>query len=103
MVFDDDMLEIDGKVLDEVCRNPNDPHRVSDAILRWHFRQSVLANMRGAGEPIFEHDFGGQDMIAVISGERYGKERLEMEVEARLRGFGDVYPVTVSRKPPRSP
>lgn len=36
------------------------------------------ANIRGAGEPIFEHDFTGEDMIKVFSGERYGKERLVM-------------------------
>ena len=71
-------------MLDPVCRDPNNPHRVSDELLRWHFRQSVLANIRGAGEPIFEHDFAGEDMIKVISGEKYGKERLEMEVAARL-------------------
>jgi len=64
-----------------VCRDPNDP-RVSDELLRWYFRQSVFANMRGAGEPIFEHDFSSGDMIGVISREKYGKERLEMEVTA---------------------
>ncbi|KAF8434904.1 hypothetical protein BGX38DRAFT_1218585 [Terfezia claveryi] len=37
-----------------------DPHRVSDEVLRWHFRQNVLANMRGAGEPVFEHDLVGK-------------------------------------------
>jgi len=57
MVFDDDILGLDGKTLDFVCRDPANPHRVSDQLLRWHFRQSVLANVRGAGEPIFEHDF----------------------------------------------
>ena len=46
--------------------------------------------MRRAGGPIFEHDFVGEDMIKVISGEEYGKERLEMEVAARLRGFVNV-------------
>ncbi|KAF8420639.1 hypothetical protein EV426DRAFT_633994 [Tirmania nivea] len=85
--FDDDNLGLDGRVLDLVCRNLNDSHRVSDELLRWHFRQSVLANMRGAGEPIFEHDFSGGDMIGVISREQYAKERLEMEVAARMRGF----------------
>ncbi|KAF8418982.1 hypothetical protein EV426DRAFT_638433 [Tirmania nivea] len=88
--FSDDLAEFDGRVLDPVCRDPNNPHSVSDELLRWHFRQSVLANMRGAGEPIFEHDFTGEDMIKVISGERHGKERLEMEVAARLRGFVNV-------------
>ncbi|KAF8429546.1 hypothetical protein EV426DRAFT_125620 [Tirmania nivea] len=36
-VFDDDNLGLDGRVLDPVCRNPNDSHRVSDKLLRWHF------------------------------------------------------------------
>ena len=26
-----------------VCRDSNDPNRVSDELLRWHFRQSVIA------------------------------------------------------------
>ncbi|RPB17916.1 hypothetical protein L211DRAFT_889904 [Terfezia boudieri ATCC MYA-4762] len=86
VVFDDDHLGLDGRVLDPVCRDPNNAHRVLDELLRWHFRQSVLANMRGAGEPIFEHDFSGGDMIGVISKEPYAKERLEMEVATRLRG-----------------
>ncbi|KAJ5859668.1 hypothetical protein N7534_004945 [Penicillium rubens] len=57
--------QIDGRGLGPVCRRPNDPNHVTDDFLRWHFRQSVLANMRGAGEPIFETDFkfswDGQD------------------------------------------
>ena len=65
------------------CPGPNDPHHIPDEFLRRHFRQLVLANTRGVGEPISEHDFVGEDMIAVISREKYGKERLEMEVAAR--------------------
>ena len=84
MVFDVDMDGIDGRILDVVCRYPEDPHRVSDELLRWHFRQSVLANMRGAGEPVFEHDFTGTDMVEEISSGPYGKERFELEVAARL-------------------
>ncbi|CUS06624.1 unnamed protein product, partial [Tuber aestivum] len=43
------------------------PYSVSDELLRWHFRQSVLANVRGAGEPIFENDFPpGTDMMRGI-------------------------------------
>jgi hypothetical protein len=65
VVFDDDSMGLDGRILDPVCRDPANLHRVSDQLLRWHFRQSVLANMRGAGEPIFEHDFPpGTDMMA---------------------------------------
>jgi len=77
---------IDGRVLDPICRNPNNPDRVSDDVLRWHFRQSVLANIRGAGEPVFETDFpGGTDVMATLRTEPYGKERFEMELETRLR------------------
>lgn len=87
VVFDDDLLGIDGRRLDPVCRNVEDPHRVSDELLRWHFRQSVLANMRGAGEPVFEHDFTGTDMVKEISEGPRGKERFELELAARLHGF----------------
>ena len=71
-------------MLDYICRDPADPHRVSDALLRWHFRQSVLANIRGAGD---EHDFTGTDMVKEISSGPYSKERLELEVAARLHGI----------------
>ncbi|KAG0644541.1 hypothetical protein HOY80DRAFT_740556 [Tuber brumale] len=50
VVFGPDICGYDDKTLDPVCRNPDDPHRVSDHLLRWHFRQSVLANVRGAEE-----------------------------------------------------
>lgn len=39
----------------------------------------------------FEHDLSSGDMIGVISGEKYDKERFEMEVAARLRGFVNVW------------
>lgn len=85
VTFAPDNWGIDGRVLDPVCRNPNDPNRVSDHVLRWHFRQSVLANMRGAGEPVFETDFPpGTDKMATLCNEPYGKERFEMELGLRL-------------------
>jgi len=77
---------IDGRILDSICRHQDNPGRVSDDVLRWHFRQCVLANMRGGGEPIFETDFpGGTDMMAALRTEPYGKERFEMELESRLK------------------
>ena len=80
-------MGLDGRALDAVCRDPPDPRHVSDAILRWHFRQSVLANMRGDGEPIFEEYYPpGADIISEIQEGPYGKERLEMEMAWRLRG-----------------
>jgi len=57
VAFGTDDFGVYGRVLDPVSRNPNDPHRVSPHLLQWrHFRQSVLANMRGAGEPLFCDD-----------------------------------------------
>ena len=79
-------MGIDGKILDPICRNPDDPHHVSDELLRWHFRQSVLANIRGLGEPIFEHDFPvGSNMMGEIMKEPHAEERLELEFVRRLR------------------
>ncbi|OJJ42028.1 hypothetical protein ASPZODRAFT_77930 [Penicilliopsis zonata CBS 506.65] len=78
---------VDGRILDLVCRDPADPNRVSDNLLRWHFRQSVLGNMRGAGEPSFEHDFPpGSDMLKEIYEGPFPVERFEMELSSRLRG-----------------
>ena len=79
-----DYLGVDGRVLDLVCRNPSDPHRVSDELLRWHFRQSVLTNMRGGGEPLFEHDFAGKDILKEIREGPCAQERFEIELAARL-------------------
>jgi len=77
---------IDGRPLDPICRDPNDLNSVSDELLRWHFRQCVFANMRGAGEPLFETDFPpGEDMMATLCAEPYGKERFEMELAWRLK------------------
>lgn len=76
---------VDGRVLDPVCRKPEDPNRVSDELLRWHFRQSVLANMRGDGEVVWEHDFpAGTDMVAEILEGPLAAERMELELFSRL-------------------
>ncbi|KAI5309617.1 hypothetical protein KEM55_002819 [Ascosphaera atra] len=85
-VFCTDIFKIDGLTLQEVCRKNSDPNRVSDAILRWHFRQAVLANMRGVGEPTFETDFPpGSDKMSSLRHGPYGKERLEKALEMRMR------------------
>lgn len=69
-----------------MCRNPNNPDRVADDLLRWHFRQSVLANMKEAGEPIFEHDFPpGTDMVKEILQGPVPAERMELELFSRLQ------------------
>jgi len=86
VVFNTDVHGYDGRILDPVCRNLDDPHCVSKEILTWHFRQSVLANVRGAGEPILEHDFlPGTDLVGEILAGPYAGERFELEIAARLR------------------
>lgn len=62
-----------------------DPRRPVDQLLRWHFRQAVLANMRGAGEPVFEFDFPpSSDMVGEIMSSSMAAERMEFELFSRL-------------------
>ena len=75
--------DIAGNHLDQ--RLLNDVERPATELLRWHFRQSVLANMRGAGEPLFEHDFPpGSDMIGCILEGPKAAERMQFELFNRL-------------------
>ena len=72
-----------GNFLDQYFLNK--PDRPVDQLLRWHFRQAVLTNMRGAGEPAFETDFPpGSDMIGEILAGPKPAERMEFELFSRL-------------------
>ncbi|KAK9326711.1 hypothetical protein V1520DRAFT_284739, partial [Lipomyces starkeyi] len=52
-----------------------------------HFRQAVLANMRGAGEQSFEIDFPpGTDMMGEILSRPEPAKRMEAELFSRLNG-----------------
>ncbi|KAK9234188.1 HNH endonuclease-domain-containing protein [Lipomyces kononenkoae] len=83
--FDADLERLDGRVLDPICRDPNDERSVRDELLRWHFRQAVLANMRGAGEPVHEFDFPpGTDMIGDILSGPQAAQRMEAELFSRV-------------------
>ncbi|KAK9357715.1 hypothetical protein V1504DRAFT_398300 [Lipomyces starkeyi] len=86
--FLDDALGLAGRQLDPICRDLDHPHHVNDNILFWHFQQAVLANIRGAGEPIFDEDIppGSDTMDAILSGPAPA-ERMEFELSSRL---GDV-------------
>jgi hypothetical protein len=54
-------------------------------LLRWHFRQAVLANMGGASESQFEHDFPpGSDIVGDILDGPRAAERMEFELFSRL-------------------
>jgi hypothetical protein len=82
-MFHRDGKHIAGKSLDEEFINH--PHRAVDEVLRWHFRQAVLANMKGAGEPMFEHDMppGSDIMGDIITGPK-AAERMQFELFMRL-------------------
>ena len=83
MHFGFDSKKIAGKHLDQ--RLLDDPQRPVDELLRWHFRQAVLINIRGAEEPVFEHDFPpGSDIIGSILEGPKAAERMEFELFSRL-------------------
>ncbi|KAF2183590.1 hypothetical protein K469DRAFT_667810 [Zopfia rhizophila CBS 207.26] len=89
--FSFDSRGLSGKHLDQ--RLLNDPQRPIDQLLRWHFRQAVLANMRGAGEPIFEHDFPpGSDIVGDILHGPKAAERMEYELFSRLGAQVELFP-----------
>ena len=83
MFFMEDADGVAGTHLDQ--RFLDDPQRPVDQLLRWHFRQAVLVNMKGAGEPIFEHDFPpGSDMVGSILKGPKAAERMEFELFNRM-------------------
>ncbi|RFU36324.1 hypothetical protein B7463_g115, partial [Scytalidium lignicola] len=61
------------------------PRRPLPELLRWHFRQAVLGNVRGAGEPVFEHNFAPNSdiMLGIRSGPKPA-ERMEFELFGRF-------------------
>ncbi|KAK9431796.1 HNH endonuclease-domain-containing protein [Lipomyces doorenjongii] len=88
VTFTDDQWDLGGRQLDPVCRDRNSEQSARDELLRWHFRQAVLANMRGDGEPIFEFDFPpGSDMVGEIMGGPEAAKRMEAEIFSRLNGL----------------
>ena len=69
----------------------NDLRRPGIELFRWHFRQAVLTNIRGAGEPDFENDFPpGFDMLADIRDGPKAAERMEFELFGRLAAHMDL-------------
>ena len=73
----------------------DDPQRPVDQLLRWHFRQAVFVNMKGAGEPVFEHDFPpGSDMMGQILRGPKAAERMEFELFGRLGAQMELFPAS---------
>jgi hypothetical protein len=86
--FDKDVFTIAGRELDSICRESNGEECARDELLRWQFHQAVLANMRGAGEPIFEMDFPpGSDVVGEILSSPQANKRMEAELFSRLNGI----------------
>ncbi|KAK3941364.1 HNH endonuclease-domain-containing protein [Diplogelasinospora grovesii] len=87
--FQTDHNDIYGTFLDS--RLLDDPRRPRDELLRWHFRQAVLSNMRGIGEPDLEQDFPpGSDMMGTIRDGPKAAERMEFELFDRLAHYTDL-------------
>ena len=76
-------MQVSGKQLDQ--QTLDNPQRAVDQLLRWHFRQAVLANMKGVGMPVVEFDFpSGSDMLGDIRDGPMAAERMEFELFGRL-------------------
>ncbi|KAK9243267.1 HNH endonuclease-domain-containing protein [Lipomyces tetrasporus] len=87
VTFTDDIFNVGGRRLDPVCRDRNGERSVRDELLRWHFRQAGLVNMR-VGEPIFETDFpSGSDMVGETLSGPEAVKRMEAELFSRLNGL----------------
>ncbi|KAG0636793.1 hypothetical protein HOY80DRAFT_1003159 [Tuber brumale] len=79
VVFEPDAFGYDGRTLDPVCRNPDDPH--------------LLANMSGGGERILEDDFlPGTDMADEIPADPFAQERFELEIAGGLQEIDRLNP-----------
>ncbi|KAK6499483.1 hypothetical protein TWF506_004113 [Arthrobotrys conoides] len=88
-VFDHDNFGYHGNHMSIAARENGDTG-VRDALLSWHFRQCVLANMRGAGEPTWDYgpNEGGDVVGRLLSSDHVSPDqamaRLGEEVGARL-------------------
>ena len=83
--LDEDTYRVGGRSLSQSARQPSNTHdKISDDLLRWHFKQCVLHNMKGAGEPGWEeNDFGDRNEIEQIM--ELGDAGLRMEEELFTR------------------
>jgi len=87
---------IGGKYLDQEFLD--NAQRPVDELLRWHFRQAVLTDVKGAGEPVFEHDFPpGSGIVGdILRGPRFA-ERMEFELFGCLAAQIEVDSYEVAR------
>ncbi|EAU32016.1 predicted protein [Aspergillus terreus NIH2624] len=91
--FGQDVERIGGRRLQRNALDPANPqHRVSDGLLRWHFRQAVLKNMKGVPDvwPDWEFDLAGESLLEIIKRGPDAEERMELELFGRLAGWEEV-------------
>lgn len=72
-----------------INQNVEARYRPSDALLREHFKQCVLANVKGAGQddwmdPEDEHELGNFSNWGQRIGGDEGPSRLELDIASRL-------------------
>ncbi|KAF3221172.1 hypothetical protein TWF191_007142 [Orbilia oligospora] len=75
-----------GNFMSATARQSNSNNNgARDTLLLWHFRQCVLANMRGAGEPLWDYSPREEgDVVGRLLSSDHTMTRLGEEVEARL-------------------
>ncbi|OBT39228.1 hypothetical protein VE00_09933 [Pseudogymnoascus sp. WSF 3629] len=84
-----DVLNLDGRTLDLSCRDPQNPDRVPDELFHWHFRQAVLATVKGNGQRIWDMQLEEEDPMGDIMEGPDAAERMEVELFTRL-GAGEI-------------
>lgn len=88
--FTVDTERVAGRVLNATTRPSQDSNlTVSDNVLRWHFHQSILTNMKGAGERIWDLDPAGGDPMNTILADSDAVEIMEVEMGNRLGPYVD--------------
>ncbi|KAL4877863.1 hypothetical protein BJY04DRAFT_221635 [Aspergillus karnatakaensis] len=90
VVFEDDVLNFGGGELNQSTRTGPMNARVSNDCLNWHYRQCILTNMRGAGEPIWNVDEEDHDDMQALMEHEHAAELLEDEFGTRLGPFIEV-------------
>lgn len=88
--FVEDLEQCGGKTLSSSTRPAGNPNsRVSDELLRWHFRQCVLTNMKGAGEKRWDLDPAGGDLMDMILTQENAPEIMSIELGNRLGPYAE--------------
>ncbi|PYI09742.1 hypothetical protein BO78DRAFT_415302 [Aspergillus sclerotiicarbonarius CBS 121057] len=94
VVFTRDSQQVGGRVLSPTTRPSRDRNlTVSDDLLRWHFHQAILTNMKGSGERQWDLDYAGGDPMNIILAHEDAGDIMEAELATRLGAYaGETVP-----------